>query len=51
MELAMYQWNWECLIGSSVGSATTVANRDIKQQSVGVAVKYHALTDARPTSR
>ena len=27
-----------------MGSATTVANRDIKQQSVGVAVKHHAPT-------
>ena len=47
----MHQWNWVCLMGSSVGSATTVANRDIKQQSVGVAVKYHTPTNACPTSR
>ena len=29
-----------------MGSATTVVNRDIKQQSVGVAVKHQAPTDA-----
>ena len=34
-----------------MGSAITVASRDIKQQSVGVAVKHHAPTDAHPTSR
>ena len=34
-----------------MGSATTVANRDIRQQSVGVVVKHHAPTDASPTSR
>ena len=27
-----------------MGSATTVANKGIKLQSVGVAVRYHALT-------
>ena len=47
----MHQWNWVYLMRSSVGSATTMANRDIKQQSVGVAVKHHAPTDVRPTSR
>ena len=36
---------------SSIGSATTVENRDIRQQSVGVVVKHHAPTDASPTSR
>ena len=41
----MRLWNWACHKGSSVGSATTVANRDTKQQSVGVAVKHHAPTD------
>ena len=40
----MRLWNWVCHKGSSVGSATTVANRDTKQQSVGVAVKHHAPT-------
>ena len=34
-----------------MGNATTVANRDIKQQSVEVVVKHHTLTDAWPTSR
>ena len=34
-----------------MGSVTTVANRDIRQQSVGVAVKHHAPTDAHLTSR
>ena len=29
-----------------MGSATIVANRDIKQQNVGVAVKHHMLKDA-----
>ena len=47
----MYQWNWVCFMGSSVGSATNVANRDIKEQSVGVVVKHHAPTDGSPTSR
>ena len=28
-----------------MGSAATVANRDRKQESVGVAVKYHAPTN------
>ena len=32
-----------------MGSATTVANRDINQQSVGLAIKYHAPTNACPT--
>ena len=41
----MRLWNWACYKGSSVGSATTVANRDTKQHSVGVAVKHHALTN------
>ena len=34
-----------------MGSATTVASRDIRQQSVGVAVKHHAPTSAHLTSR
>ena len=41
----MRLYNWACYKGSSVGSATTVANRDTKQQSVGVAVKHHAPTN------
>ena len=47
----MHQWSWECLTGSSVGSATTVANRNTKLQSVGVAVKHHAPTDNSLPSR
>ena len=47
----MHQWNWVCLTGSSVGSAIIVANRDIRQQSIRIAVKHHALTNASPTSR
>ena len=34
-----------------MGSATTVANRDIRQQSVGVVVKHHAPSNASPTNR
>ena len=34
-----------------MGSATTVANRDIKLQSIGVAVKHHAPTNDSHTSR
>ena len=37
--------------GSSVGSATNVASRDTRLQSVGVVVKHHAPTDTRLTSR
>ena len=40
-----------CHRGSLVGSATTVANRDTKLQSVAMAVKYHAPTDDSHTSR
>ena len=36
---------------SSVGSATTVANRGIKLQSIGVAVRYHTPTEDHHTSR
>ena len=39
----MRLWNWVCHKGSSVGSATTVANRDTKHQSVRVVVKYTML--------
>ena len=35
----MRLWSWVCHKESSVGSATTVANRDTKLQSIGVAVK------------
>ena len=41
----MRLWNWAYHKGSLVGSATTVANRDTKLQSIGVVVKHHALTD------
>ena len=34
-----------------MGSATTVANKDTKLQSVGVAVKHHAPTDDSHTNR
>ena len=34
-----------------MGSATTVANRDTKLQSVGVVVKHHAPTNDSHTSR
>ena len=37
--------------GSSVGSATTVVNRGIKLQSVGVVVRHHAPTDDHYTSK
>ena len=47
----MHQWNLVCLMGSSVGSSTTVVSRDTRQQSVIVVVKHHAPTDALLTSR
>ena len=47
----MHQWNWVCLMGSSVGSATTVASRDTRLQSVGVVVKHHAPTNTHLISR
>ena len=34
-----------------MGSASTVVNRGIKLQSVGVAVRHHAPTEDSPTSR
>ena len=37
--------------GSSVGSATTMGNRGIKLQSVGVAVRHHAPTKDQYSSR
>ena len=40
-----------CHRGSSVGSATTVANRYTKLQSVGVVVKHHDPTDNSHTNR
>ena len=47
----MRLWSWVCHKGSSVGSATPVANRDPKLQSVGVVVKHHAPTEDSHTSR
>ena len=47
----MHEWNWVCRMGSSVESTTTVANRDTRQQSVGVTVKHYAPTDASRTNR
>ena len=47
----MCLWTWVCHRESSVGSATTVANRDTKLQSVGVAVKHHAPTDDSHANR
>ena len=38
-------------MGSSVGSAIPVVNMDIKQRSVGVAVKHHAPTSTSLTSK
>ena len=49
--VAMHRENWVYCMGSSVGSATTVASRDIRLQSIGVAVKHHAPTDAHLISR
>ena len=48
---AMHRWNLVCLMGNSLGSVTIVASRDIRQQSIGVAVKNHTLTNAHLTSR
>ena len=47
----MRQWHWAYHKASAVGSATTVANRDTKQQSVGVAVKHHTPTDNNTPNR
>ena len=38
-------------MGNSVGSAIPVVSMDIRQQSVGVAVKHYAPTGASLTSR
>ena len=51
MSLAMNRWNLVYLIGSSLGNVTTVASRDIRQQSVGVAVKHRAPTNAHLISK
>ena len=47
----MRPWSWVFHKGSSVGSATTVVNRVIKLQSVGVVVKHHAPTKDQNTNR
>ena len=47
----MHQLNLACLTERPVGSATTMVNRNIRQQSIGVAVKHHAPTYARFTNR
>ena len=47
----MRLWSWVYPRGSSVGSATSVANRGIKLQSVGVAVRHHIRTEDQYTSR
>ena len=47
----MRLWSWAYLKGNSVGSATTVANRGTKQQSVGVVVKDHVPTNTSLPSR
>ena len=47
---AMHQCNLVCLTESSLGSITIVTSRDKRQQSIGVAVKQHAPTDAHLTN-
>ena len=47
----MHLWSWVYPSGSSVGSATTVVNKGIKLQSVGVVVRHHAPTEDQYTSR
>ena len=49
--MAMHWWNLVWCTKSSVGSATSVVSRDIRLQSIGVAVKHHTPTDTRHTSR
>ena len=49
--MAMYRWKLVYLMGSSLGSVTIVASRDIRLQSVGVAVKHHIPTDPQLASR
>ena len=51
INVAMHQWNLVCHMGNSVGSATFVVSMDIRLQSVGVAVKHHAPTNACHTKR
>ena len=47
----MRLWSWVYPRGSSVGIATTMANRVIKLQSAGVVVRHHTPTEDRYTSR
>ena len=47
----MRQWSWAGYRGSSWGSATTVEDRSIKLQSVGVAIMHQAPTEDNYTSR
>ena len=47
----MRLWSWVHPRGSSVGTATTVAKRVIKLQSVGVAVRHHTPTEDHHNSR
>ena len=51
ISLAMHRWDLICCTGSLVGSATTVVSMDIRLQTVGVAVKHHAPSDACHTNR
>ena len=47
----MRLWSWVNPKRSSVGSATTVANRVIKLQSVGIAVKHHTPNEDHHISK
>ena len=47
----MHQWNLVYHMESSLGSTTIAINIGIKLQSVGMAVKHDAPTDACPTNR
>ena len=47
----MHQWNLVCHTGSSVGNTTTVASRDMRLQSAGVAVKHHTPMGAHYSNR
>ena len=51
ISLAMHRWDLIYCTGSLVGSATTVVSMDIRLQTVGVAVKHHAPSDACHTNR
>ena len=47
----MHQWNWVCLTESSVGTATTVASKDTRLQSVKLVIKHQTPTNAHLISR